>query len=65
MYSENLFIKIEEYNEKFNDSFPLMLIPDVEEKIIIEKINECLATDKNIYSIVDWFDIFEDNNIDG
>lgn len=46
MYSENLFIKVEEYNKKFNDSFPIMLLPDVKESIIIEKIDECLKKNK-------------------
>ncbi|MGL5723422.1 hypothetical protein [Cetobacterium sp.] len=58
MYSENLFIKVEEYNKKFNDSFPIILLPDVKESIIIQKIDECLKKNKPIYEVVDWFDIY-------
>lgn len=66
MYSENLFIKIEQYNEKFKDCFPLMLIySHIGEGEIIEKIDECLLTGKKIYAIVDWFEEFDNPEIDG
>ncbi|MGL5578132.1 MAG: hypothetical protein ACRDB7_03395 [Fusobacteriaceae bacterium] len=58
MYSEKLFMKVEEYNKKFNDSFPIMLLPDIKESIIIMKIDECLKKNKQIHEIVDWFQIY-------
>lgn len=65
MYREKLFIKIEQYNERFKDSFPLMLVSDIGEGEIIEKIDECLLTDKKIHIIVDWFKEFDNPEIDG
>ncbi|MDX8337485.1 hypothetical protein [Candidatus Cetobacterium colombiensis] len=64
-YSEKFFLKIEEYNEHFKDGFPLMLLPDLEEKVVIEKIDECLLTNKKIQNIVNWFDTFDNPNILG
>ncbi|MGL5190754.1 MAG: hypothetical protein ACRC7S_14010 [Cetobacterium sp.] len=65
IYSEKFFIKIEEYNEHFEDSFPLMLLPDLEEEVVVEKIDECLLTNKKIHKIVDWFDDFNNPEILG
>lgn len=65
IYSEKFFAKIEEYNDHFQDAFPLMLLPDLEEEVVIKKIDECLSTNKKIHTIVDWFEEFNNPEILG
>ena len=61
--TEELFAKMKEYQEKFNDIVPLMMIPDMEEEELISKINLSIEEGKTIDHYIPEMGIFEDEDI--
>ena len=49
--SEKLQKAYDEYKKKFNDDFPTIPFDSVEDEKIIEIINDCVESGKDVYDI--------------